>query len=119
MAAAPLNATELARFRRKISDEAKLAFPDDATLQDLYQEAGGNFTLAVALAFEELSGSATRFAEYTQNQSSEKKQQVFDHLVKMADRYFARYTAEKQSGSQVRIAGMRRGPKPIQEEPRS
>lgn len=117
MAIDPLDDAGLARLRRKISDEGESAFSDE-DLQDIYQEADGNFTLTIAIAFEELAGSATRLADYTQNQSSEKRSQVYDHLKDRAQYYRGLYNSETKSSNTMQMVKLQTRPKPKRAEPR-
>ena len=80
---ATLTQTQLKSMRRKIADTAETAW-DDGELNAIYTEAGSDFNEAIAICFEELMGNAAKFADYTQNESSEKKKQIFDNLGKMA-----------------------------------
>jgi len=84
---ANLTATEIERIRRKIGDngvpqeggEPKYTF-QDSEIQDEYDAAGGDFNKTILALYEDLLGSAWRFHDYTQNQSDEKKQQIFKNL---------------------------------------
>ncbi len=81
----PLTEEEIVRFRRKIGDRTE-AF-DEEVIQDLYVEAVGSFSLAVHLAYEELLGNAYLFTDYTQNETQEKKSQIFSQIKVMSDRW--------------------------------
>lgn len=117
MAIDPLDATGLARLRRKISDEGENAFSDEA-LEDIYQEAGGNFTLSIAIAFEEMAGAATRSIDYAQNQSSEKKSQLYQHLKDRAQYYRGLYASEAKSSNTMQMVKLQTRPRPKRAEPR-
>lgn len=97
--------TELTRFRRKIGDTAgSLSQP---LLEDLWDEANGDEATAVANAIWMLLTDATRFADYTVGQTSEKKQQIFENLRTL----WMDYRVEMRlTGHQPRIVGMRAVP---------
>lgn len=106
----PLTPEEIRRFRRKIGDQGTsvngeicYAFPEPE-LQDLYTESGENFNLAVLEAYDELIAQAWRFSDYTQNQSIEKKQQIFSNLLKARESW---YLSHVKSNNQIRIVGVR------------
>jgi hypothetical protein len=94
------NAVELERFRRKIGDQQKKGFTDPE-LQDIWDEAGGDLTKATLIAFEELWANAVRFADYTANESSVKKSQIFNNIEKMLKRLDGKVTRRNP----VRIVG--------------
>ncbi len=72
----------------------------DAEISELNQELGiDGATVAV---LEELTADTARFYDYTQGETSNKRSQVFDHLMKLLDSY--REMAEKtRRGSGVRF----------------
>lgn len=88
---ADLTAKQIERIRRKIGDvgivqsdgSKKTAF-QDPEIQDEYDDAGGDFNKTILALYEDLLGSAWRFHDYTQNQSDEKKQQIFKNLESAA-----------------------------------
>lgn len=91
----------LERFRRKIADQQSLGF-SDPELQDIYDEAGGNFNKAVLLAWEELASNASRFADYVQNETQVKKNQIFKNIIKDI---IPLWQGKITKGNQVRIVG--------------
>jgi hypothetical protein len=116
----PLTPAEIRRFRRKIGDVGRLvdgqmcyAFPDP-DIQDIYEEAGSNFERAVLEAFDELIGNSWKFNDYTQNQTQEKKQQIFSNLLKARDSW---YTTHVKSNNQVRIVGIKSVPPRLKDRP--
>ena len=58
------------------------AFPDDE-LQRLYTRATEGYTATVLLGLDQLIANTARFADYTQNDSEEKKSQIFANLLKV------------------------------------
>lgn len=105
--ATALTTTQIQRFRRKIGDtNLKPAFDDEA-IQDIWQEAEEDWDTAVLIAYEELLGNAWRFADYTQNQSEEKKNQIFKNLERMVDRAQAKVSSRKKGRNQVRMGGLK------------
>ena len=112
---ATLSATLLARLRRKIDDEGTPpAFSDDE-LNDIYDEADGNWNLTLALCFEELRNSAAKFSDYKQNESEEKRKQIFDNLFKLASYHRGLATS---TGNQVRVVGLKSRPPRNKTKPR-
>lgn len=55
----------------------------DAELNRLYTRAGEDYDLTVVYALRQLRAQAAKFTKYTQNASSEERQQIFDHLSVM------------------------------------
>jgi len=74
---------QLADYRADLGDTASPPAFGDAELQRLWQRAGGVPDRALLLAVRQLLASAVRFDDYSfgMNAASEKKSQVFDHLV--------------------------------------
>lgn len=114
---ANLSATQIKRIRRKIGDngipqeggEPKYAF-QDSEIQDEYDDAGGDFNKTILALYEDLLGNAWRFHDYTQNQSDEKKQQIFKNLESAAQWWRQKVTddaATVQTATNVaRIVGI-------------
>lgn len=80
-----LTATQLEDFRTDIADTGTPPAFTDAELQRLYARAGEIYNRAILLSIDQLIVSAAKFADYTQNQSAEKKSQVIAHLLKVRD----------------------------------
>lgn len=112
---AMLTATELASLRRKVGDQAETTWTD-SELNAIYTEAAGNFNEAIAICYEELMGNAAKFADYTQNESSEKKSQIFNNLAKLAGYYRG---LSVSSGNQVRVVGLKQRPPRRKQNPSS
>lgn len=110
-----LTAALMARLRRKIGDETEAAWSDDE-LNDIYDEAEGDWNLTIALCFEELMNNAVKFADYKQNESEEKRSQIFANLQKMAT-YYRGLSAG--ASNQVRIVGLKLRPPKNKPKPRS
>lgn len=100
---------ELVRLRRKIGRQGR-GF-SDPQLDDIWVEAGGNLTRALLICFEELMLDAARFNDYTQNETQEKKQQVFENLKKsvgyLKDKLDGEVAAATTSARTARILGTR------------
>lgn len=119
----PLTAAELERFRRKIGDQTRYldgvaqetVFSDDE-LQDIWTEQGGNWNKSILAAFEELLGNAYRFSEYTRNETTEKRNQIFQNLKYMAA-YWQGKVDKSANSQQVRIVGLKPVPRPMVDEP--
>jgi DNA replication protein DnaD len=52
----------------------------DVELNRLYTRADSDYATTVAYSFRQLWANAAKFANYTQNQSSEQKRQIFENL---------------------------------------
>jgi hypothetical protein len=102
-----LTPEQLIDFRADIGDNNVPPAFSDPELQRLYVRADTNYHKAVLLAFDQLISSAAKFSEYTQNASTEKKQQIFENLRKARADWQANHV---QQGNQVRIVGMRSVP---------
>jgi len=103
---ATLTNTELASMRRKVADTAETAWDDDE-LQAIYTEANGDLNEAIAVCYEELMANAAKFSDYTQNESSEKRKQIFDNLGKMATYYRG---LSDQNQVSAKIVGIKQRP---------
>lgn len=110
----PLTSDQLTDFRADIGDNNVPPAFNDPELQRLYVRAGNSYNKAVLLAFDQLIASATKFNDYTQNASTEKKQQIFENLRKARADWKANYV---QQANQVRIVGMRSVPPRTKEQP--
>lgn len=98
-----LTDTQISRFRRKIGDSVEAFSPD--LLNDLYDEAEGNLDKAILLAYEELLSNAILFTDYTQNETSEKRSQIFTNLMKLRDLWAEKVDKATRATKQVRIVG--------------
>lgn len=109
---------ELITLRRKINDKGQRAF-SDPELDELWVEAGENLSKTVFLCLEELAIDAARFADYTQNETQEKRSQVFDHLMnKLLPYWKAKSEAETAPLTRVsRIVGTKVVPRKSVERP--
>lgn len=117
---AELTEPELLRFRRKIGDGGTPPAFGDEELQDLYAEAGDDFTIAIRDAYDELIGSAWRFNDYTQNETQDKKQQIFQNLLKAREIWQAKVDkaeAATRASNQVRIVGLQSMPPRVKRKP--
>jgi hypothetical protein len=103
---ADLTATELARLRRKIGDNSTPPVFTDGELQDIWAEAGANWNKAVLTCYEELLADSYKLTSYTQNQTQERKDQVFDHLKQMRALWQAKVDADTAK-SAIQIVPLR------------
>lgn len=55
----------------------------DQELQRLFARAGEVYNKALVFALRQLRTNAAKFTDYTQNASSEKRSQMFEHLSKL------------------------------------
>jgi hypothetical protein len=97
-----LSNDQLSDFRADIGD-VNNAF-SDAEIQRLYVRAGENYDEALVLGIDQLVSNAVKFSDYTSGESSDKRSQVFDHLMTLRTLFKSRASLAKP---QVRIAGMK------------
>jgi hypothetical protein len=116
-------ATDLQRERLRADLGADDAALTDAEIEDAFTRAGdqhGDNTFAVeaaarVLILQQLIAGAAKRADYTQNQSSERRSQVFDHLFALRAIYESDLRAALESAAQW--GGLRRKPTRIEEYP--
>jgi hypothetical protein len=101
------------QLRRRVGDSGATQAFSDPELQDAFDEAEEDLTAATVILLEWLVADAVKFNDYTAGQTSEKKSQVYDHLVKN----LAHWQQKGQSAVQIRILGMRSVPPPSREKP--
>jgi hypothetical protein len=113
-----ITAEELVTLRRKINDKGQQAF-SDPELDEIWVEAGESMSKAIFLCLEEITIDAARFNDYTQNETTEKRSQVFDHLMsKLLPYWKAKAEEETNSTATVsRIVGTRVVPRRAVERP--
>ncbi len=99
---------ELTTLRRKINDKSSRAF-SDSELDSIWVEANEVLSTAIFLCIEELTISASRFNDYTQNETTEKRSQVFDHLMNKLLPYWKAKSEEETAPSRAvsRIVGLK------------
>lgn len=116
-------ATEIERERLRADLDASVDDLTDAEVDDAFARAStqyGDNAAAVeagarVVAIQQLMAGAAKRADYGQNASSEKRSQVFDHLMRLR----AIYEADVQAalGSGVQYGGLRRKSSRIEEYP--
>lgn len=81
--------------------------------------AGLAYEGAILLAMNQLVANAAKFADYTANDSGEKKQQKFKNLMDVRKMYKADLSDAQESaaGSSVRMGGTRKKPSRRKEYP--
>jgi len=99
-----ISAQDMITLRRKIDDPGAKAF-SDPELDEIWVEAGENMNRAIYICFEELLNSAIKFTDYTQNQSTERRSQIFDHIAKEVLPYWKNKVETEKSS--LRILGMK------------
>jgi hypothetical protein len=105
-------------LRRRVGDSgATQAFSDDE-LQDAFDEAVESLDATTVILIEWLIADAAKFNDFTAGQTSEKKSQIFDHLVKLAAHYQGKVDTAAR-GVQVKIVGMRSVPPRERDAPQS
>lgn len=102
---ATLTAEQLSDFRADIGDTGSSPAFSDAELQRLYVREG-TYTKAVLLAFDQLIANAAKFTDYTQNDTQEKKSQVFENLRKTRAVWAEKVAEETAEGTQKRQVGI-------------
>lgn len=108
-----ITATEEVTLRRKIGNNgAGFSTPE---LDSIWVEAGENMTKAIFICFEELMNNAARFTDYTQNDTQEKRSQIFDHIANKVLPYWrgklsAAEAGENTSARTMRIVGTKAVP---------
>lgn len=108
-----LSIVQLEDFRADIGDTATTPAFTDPELQRLYVRAGENYNRAVLLAIEQLIANAAKFNDYTQNESQEKKSQIFDHLLRLRAMWEDKVNTKKQVG----IVGLKSIPPKCKDKP--
>ncbi len=78
-----LTPQELARFRQDMGDTLSTPAFSSEEINDIYIEEGSNWNKAILRAIWRLLVNASRFNDYVQNETEEKKQQVFANLEKL------------------------------------
>jgi hypothetical protein len=116
-------ATELQRERLRGDLDADASALTDAEIDDAFARAEAQYgdnggaveAAARVVAIRQLLAGAARRADATQNESSEKRSQVFEHLMRLR----AMYEADVQAalGSNAQWGGLRRKPSRIEEYP--
>lgn len=111
---------EVLTLRRKIGRGGK-GF-SDPDLDSIWVEAGERMTKAIWICFEELMNDAARFNDYTQNETQEKRSQIFDHIAKVLVPYWHKKTedeiaAENPTGRAARVMGTKVVPRRYVEKP--
>ncbi|MBZ0293571.1 MAG: hypothetical protein K8L99_13470 [Anaerolineae bacterium] len=95
-------------FRDDIGDNGEPPAFSNTKLQRLFTRAGENYNQAVLKAIDQLLGNSWTFNDYTQNESQEKKQQIFENLRKLRAIWQAKVDEDAQaSSSQIILTGMR------------
>lgn len=115
-----ITVSELTRLRQKIGRQG--AGFSDPNLDAIWVEAGANMTKAIFLCLEELMIDAARFNDYTQNESQEKRSQIFDHLANKLVPYWKAKVEEEAAAANpaskaARIVGTRVIPRRPYERP--
>lgn len=116
-------ATALQRERLRGDLDAGEDTLTDAEIDDTFARAEAQYNdntgaveaAARVVAIQQLLAGAAKRADYAQNESSERRSQVFEHLMRLR----AIYEADVQAAlaSQVQWGGLRRKPSRIEEYP--
>jgi len=115
-------ATEIQRERLRGDLDADDQALTDAEIDDAFARASDQYadnTFAVeasarVIAIGQLLAGASKRADYSQNESAEKRSQVFDHLMRLR----AIYESDLQDAlGSAQFGGLRRRPTRIEEYP--
>lgn len=83
---AEMTADQLSDFRKDIGDEDSDNYVFTETeINRLFTRADSDYDRTVILALEQLITNAAKFADYTVGQTTERRSQVFDQLVRTLD----------------------------------
>ncbi len=116
-------ATDIQRARLRADLDADEDALTDEEIDDIYTRADAQYednTSAVeaaarVVAIQQLLAGAAKRADYAQNESSERRSQVFDQLIKLRAVYEADLQAALDTAAQW--GGLRRKPTRIEEYP--
>ncbi len=111
-----LTPEQLARFRQDMGDTLPTPAFSDEEINDLYLEEGSNWNRAIHRALWRLLINASRLNDYVQNETQEKKQQIFANLEKLYTLQKEKIAAE-ESNQQPAITSAKRYPPRIKPKP--
>jgi hypothetical protein len=74
---------QLIDLRNDLGDTKTPPAFTDEELERLYVRTSEGHTATVVLGLDQLIMDAVKFSDYTQNETQEKKSQIFDHLLKV------------------------------------
>jgi hypothetical protein len=80
---ANLTIDQITDLRNDLGDNKTPPAFSDAELQRLYTRSDDNYSKTMVLGLDQLIMDAAKFSDYTQNETQEKKSQIFDHLLKV------------------------------------
>lgn len=112
-----LTADELTLLRMEIGDVDGTTF-SDAELQAIYGAAGESWNGTLYRVYRVLTANAAKLHDYTAGESSEKRSQVFNNLLKLRDRYALAEAGESTASNTVRFASVKRTPPRRKAKPR-
>jgi hypothetical protein len=115
--------TEIQRERLRADLDADESALTDAEIDDAFARATEQYrdnsfaveASARVIAIGQLLAGASKRADYAQNESSERRSQVFDHLLRLREIYESDLRAALDSA--VQFGGIRRKPTRIEEYP--
>lgn len=93
---AGLTGTNIQTLVQEVTPGGLTAFTD-AELSDNYTLAGNNLFRGIAYGFFQLQSNAAKFSDYTAGQTSEHKEQVYQHLKDLADMFIQWSQAQNQA----------------------
>lgn len=102
-----LTVDQLTDLRADLGDVKTPPAFEDAELQRLYVRSGENYTHTVILGFDQLLTQAALFTDYTQNETQEKKSQIFDHLIKLRAMWRQSLADEQKTASPTALTALR------------
>lgn len=116
-------ATELQRERLRADLDANEDALSDPEIDDAFARAEAQYAGNVAaveaqarvICIQQLLAAAAKRADYTQNASSERRSQVFEHLLRLRDLYGGEVNAAL--GTSIQWAQLRRTDARVEEYP--
>ena len=115
-----ITAAEIATLRRKIGDNGNPPAFQVYELDENWVEAGEDMNTAVLICLEDLASNSFKFTDYTQNETQEKRAQIFKHLVDDLIPYWSKKVAADNTAAYIpRIVGTKVQPPRRMEKPYS
>lgn len=111
-----LTAQELSRLRQDVGDTGTTPAFSNEELNDIYTDEGESWNRAILRCIWRLLNNAAKFNDYTQNQTTERKQQVFANLERLYKLQLDVIAAE-ESAQQPSIVGLKRVPPHVKPVP--
>ena len=111
-----LTPEQLARFRQDVGDTLPSPAFSTEEINDIYTDEGGDWNKAVLRAIWRLLSNASRLSDYVQNETQERKKQVFDNLQALYRLQMEKIEREN-SNQQPRFSSGKRYPPRVKAKP--